>query len=74
VKFSRGRKGRVEHTARPGFVKPGRFGSKGRQGDETATLVAELPVLEMVSALHIPCDLTLGLGTGVNDYLAPGPE
>lgn len=31
--------------------------------------VAELPVLEMVSASHIVCDLTLGLGRVVHDYL-----
>ncbi len=35
--------------------------------------VAELPVLEVVSALHILCDLTLGLGHVVHDYLAPKP-
>jgi acetoacetate decarboxylase len=32
--------------------------------------VAELPVLEVVSALHIISDLTLGLGKVVHDYLA----
>lgn len=31
--------------------------------------VAELPVLEVVSALHIVSDLTLGLGKVVHDYL-----
>jgi acetoacetate decarboxylase len=31
--------------------------------------VAELPVLEVVGALHIICDLTLGLGKVVHDYL-----
>jgi acetoacetate decarboxylase len=31
--------------------------------------VAELPVLEVVSALHIRSDLTLGLGKVVHDYL-----
>lgn len=31
--------------------------------------VAELPVLEIVSATHILCDLTLGLGQVVHDYL-----
>jgi len=31
--------------------------------------VAELPVLEIVSAMHILCDLTLGLGKVVHDYL-----
>jgi len=31
--------------------------------------VAELPVLEIVSAIHILADLTLGLGTVVHDYL-----
>ena len=31
--------------------------------------VAELPVLEVVSAVHIMADLTLGLGTVVHDYL-----
>jgi acetoacetate decarboxylase len=33
--------------------------------------VAELPVLEVVTATHIVADLTLGLGTVVHDYLAP---
>lgn len=32
--------------------------------------LAELPVLEVVSATHIIADLTLGLGTVVHDYLA----
>ena len=32
--------------------------------------VAELPVLEVVSAVHIIADLTLGLGKVVHDYLA----
>jgi acetoacetate decarboxylase len=31
--------------------------------------VAELPVLEVVSAIHILGDLTLGLGRVVHDYL-----
>ncbi|HXP77389.1 MAG TPA: acetoacetate decarboxylase, partial [Stellaceae bacterium] len=31
--------------------------------------VAELPVLEVISATHILCDLTLGLGKVVFDYL-----
>ena len=31
--------------------------------------VAELPVLEVVSAIHIVSDLTLGLGKVVHDYL-----
>ena len=31
--------------------------------------VAELPVIEVVSAVHILADLTLGLGTVVHDYL-----
>jgi acetoacetate decarboxylase len=31
--------------------------------------VAELPVLEIVSATHILADLTLGLGEVVHDYL-----
>ncbi len=33
--------------------------------------VAELPVLEVMSAIHILCDLTLGLGKVVHDYLKP---
>jgi acetoacetate decarboxylase len=33
--------------------------------------VAELPVLEIVSAIHIRADLTLGLGKVVHDYLQP---
>jgi len=32
--------------------------------------VAELPVLEVISGLHILCDITLGLGKVVYDYLA----
>jgi acetoacetate decarboxylase len=32
--------------------------------------LAELPVLEVVSAVHILADLTLGLGKVVHDYLA----
>ena len=31
--------------------------------------VAELPVLEVLSATHIIADLTLGLGKVVHDYL-----
>ena len=31
--------------------------------------VAELPVLELISAMHILCDLTLGLGKVAHDYL-----
>ena len=33
--------------------------------------VAELPVLEVVSAMHLVADLTLPLGKVVHDYLAP---
>ena len=33
--------------------------------------VAELPVLEVVSAVHFIADLTLGLGKAVYDYLQP---
>ena len=33
--------------------------------------VASLPVLEVLSATHIVCDLTLNLGTVVHDYLNP---
>jgi acetoacetate decarboxylase len=32
--------------------------------------VASLPVLEVISGVHILSDLTLGLGTVVHDYLA----
>jgi acetoacetate decarboxylase len=32
--------------------------------------LAELPVLEIVSGIHIVADLTLGLGMVVYDYLA----
>jgi acetoacetate decarboxylase len=32
--------------------------------------IAELPVLEVLSAKHVVADLTLGLGTVVHDYLA----
>ena len=34
--------------------------------------VAELPVLQVLSAKHVVADLTLGLGTVVHDYLSPG--
>lgn len=33
--------------------------------------VAELPVLEIVSTVHLVADLTLGLGKVVHDYLEP---
>ena len=33
--------------------------------------VAELPVLQVLSAKHVIADLTLGLGTVVHDYLSP---
>jgi acetoacetate decarboxylase len=33
--------------------------------------VADLPVLEVVSAVHCVADLTLGLGKAVHDYLRP---
>jgi acetoacetate decarboxylase len=37
--------------------------------------VADLPVLEVVSATHIIADLTLGLGRVVHDYLRrPGRQ
>lgn len=32
--------------------------------------VADLPVLEVVSALHVVADLTLGFGKVVHDYLS----
>jgi acetoacetate decarboxylase len=32
--------------------------------------VADLPVLEVISTVHILADLTLPLGTVVHDYLA----
>ena len=32
--------------------------------------MAELPVLEVVATTHLVCDLTLGLGEVVHDYLA----
>jgi acetoacetate decarboxylase len=34
--------------------------------------VAELPVLQVLSAKHVIADLTLGLGSVVHDYLSPG--
>ena len=36
--------------------------------------VAELPVLEVISTVHILSDLTLGLGKVVHDYLAPSAQ
>lgn len=38
--------------------------------DHALAPVAELPVLEVISAVHIVADLTLGLGEVVHDYLA----
>jgi acetoacetate decarboxylase len=35
------------------------------------TPVAELPVLQVLSAKHVVADLTLGLGTVVHNYLCP---
>ena len=32
--------------------------------------VAQLPVLEVLSGMHILSDMTLGMGTVVHDYLA----
>ena len=34
--------------------------------------VASLPVREVIGGVHIMCDMTLGLGTVVHDYLAAG--
>jgi len=34
--------------------------------------IADLPVLEVVSAVHFVADLTLGLGKVVHDYLQLG--
>ena len=39
-------------------------------GSHALAPVADLPVLEVVSAVHLLCDLTLGLGEVVHDYLA----
>jgi acetoacetate decarboxylase len=36
--------------------------------------IAELPVLQVLSAKHIIADLTLGLGTVIHDYLSPGRD
>lgn len=38
--------------------------------DHALAPVASLPVLEIVSGVHIQTDLTLGLGTVIHDYLA----
>jgi len=53
------------------------IGYKLRQAGRAAVVashalapVAELPVLEIVSATHIIADLTVGLGKVVRDYLA----
>ena len=40
-------------------------------GDHALAPVAELPVREVLSAVHILADLTLGLGEVVHDYLQP---
>jgi acetoacetate decarboxylase len=37
---------------------------------DPAAPVVSLPVLEVLSGVHIQTDLTLGLGTVVHDYLA----
>ena len=34
--------------------------------------VSQLPVLEVISALHIKADLTLGMGEVIYDYLKDG--
>ena len=49
----------------------GRLDRPGRAGAVPHALapVAELPVLEVISAIHILADLTLGLGKVVHDYL-----
>ncbi len=39
--------------------------------DHALAPVAELPVLQVISAVHILTDLTLGLGEVVHDYLKP---
>jgi acetoacetate decarboxylase len=43
--------------------------SRPHPGLPRACPVAELPVLEFLSASHLIADLTLGLGTVVHDYL-----
>jgi acetoacetate decarboxylase len=42
--------------------------------DHALAPVAELPVLEVLSATHTLADLTLGLGEVVHDYLAPSQK
>ena len=42
--------------------------------DHALAPVAELPVLQVLSATHILADLTLGLGEVVHDYLATSKE
>ena len=34
--------------------------------------IADLPILEVLSARHIVADLTLSLGTVAHDYIVPG--
>jgi acetoacetate decarboxylase len=48
------------------------MGRVGRAGSVPHALapVASLPVLEVVSGVHIQNDLTLGVGSVVHDYLA----
>jgi acetoacetate decarboxylase len=51
-------------------VKGAWSGPAGLQlSDHALAPVAELPVLEVLSAVHILADLTLGLGEVVHDYL-----
>ena len=74
-----------DHSARrwhAAHMRAGRLPPRGRRGQgrldracragayaHALAPVAELPVLEVVSAVHIVADLTLGLGKVVHDYL-----
>ena len=62
----------VEYSAR-GHRGPRRLGGPGslQLNPHALAPVAELPVLEVVSAVHFVADLTLGLGKVVHDYLQP---
>jgi len=63
---------RVDRVLSDGHHSEGRVVRTGRSFIDPHALapVAELPVLEVVSAQHILADLTLDLGKVVHDYLA----
>jgi acetoacetate decarboxylase len=60
----------VEYHLEDGTIKGARTGPAAlRLSPHALAPVADLPVLEIVTAIHILADLTLGLGKVVHDYL-----